>query len=400
MALLVAGGLVAGILRGPWTRLGRPGSAATLPDASASELVFGMSAPFSGAAKEQGRAMRAGIEIAFAAANDAGGVNGRKLRLTALDDGYEPARTLSAMTDLVVNRKVFGIVGNFGTPTAAVSLPYALEQKILFFGPLSGAPLLRKSPPDRYVFNYRPSYAEETSAAVRYLVDVRRVPLSQIAVFHQDDDFGRAGLAGVEDQLRKLGQDPARMVRTTYARNSADVSGAVARIQQERSGLRAVVMIATSQAAIQLIQQLKDLGPGLVFTNVSAVDANALAEGLITAGEGYTGDVVVTQIVPLPTSKATVALEFQAALERYKVGEKPGFIAFEGFIVGKLLVEGLRRAKELNTESIVTALETIRDLDLGIGTPISFGPEDHQGSHKIWGTLLQPDGAFRSMKLE
>ncbi|HYQ81302.1 MAG TPA: ABC transporter substrate-binding protein [Anaeromyxobacteraceae bacterium] len=388
-----------------------PPLATTLPAAAPSsgpvagvsdtEVVFGMSSPFSGAIKELGRGMRTGLEVAFAVANESGGVHGRKLRLLALDDGYEPERTKQVMQELLDQRKVFAIVGNVGSPTAAVTIPMVTAKKVVLFGALSGAPLLRKSPPDRYVFNYRPSYAEETAAAVRYLVDVRRVDPRQIGVFYQDDAFGEAGLAGVEEQLRRYRRNPADLVKATYHRNSADVSEAIARFKKEQGKVKAVAMVATYQAAIQFVQQAKDRGLGLVFTNVSAVDANELADALTGAGPGYTSDVVVTQIVPLPTSKATAALRYQAALEKHAIGEKPGFLTFEGYIVGNILIEALRRAgRELDTERLVAAFEDIRGLDLGIGTPITFGPKEHQGSHKVWGTQLQPDGTWKAIDLE
>ena len=112
-------------------------------------------------------------------ANANGGVHGRQLRLIAADDGYEPARTAETMKQLYEKDQVFGVVGNVGTPTAVVALPYALERKMLFFGAFTGAGLLRSDPPDRYVFNYRASYAEETDAVVHYLVKVRRLKPSR-----------------------------------------------------------------------------------------------------------------------------------------------------------------------------------------------------------------------------
>ena len=126
------------------------------------EIRFGIAAPFSGASRELGRQMKLGIDTAFNRANEAGGVNGRALRLIAADDGYEPARTLDAMKTLYEKDNVFGYIGNVGTPTAAVAIPYALEHRALFFGAFTGSGLLRNDPPDRYVFNYRASYAEET----------------------------------------------------------------------------------------------------------------------------------------------------------------------------------------------------------------------------------------------
>jgi branched-chain amino acid transport system substrate-binding protein len=376
----------------------RPGTVNGVTDA---EVVLGMSGPFSGAARETGRAMRVGVETALALANEGGGVNGRRVRLVALDDGYDPTRTPRVIQELLDDRKVFAIVGSSGTATSAAALPLVMEHKALFVGALTGAPFLRKRPPERLVFNYRPSYAEETGAAVKYLVEVRRIPPQQIALFYQDDAFGSAGLAGVEQEIQRHRYSTAQMVRMTYKRNSADVKEALAVFGKERARIRAVVMVATYQAAIQFIQQVRDLGASPVFTNVSSVNSNALAEGLLSEGARYASDVVVTQTVPLPTAKATAAMEYQAALSRYFVGEKPDFVSFEGFILGRLLVEGIRRAgRDLSTEALVTALESIRDLDMGIGSTISLASTDHQGSHKVWGTLLQPDGSFKSIRLE
>ena len=99
---------------------------------------------------------------------------------------------------------MFGIVGNVGTPTAVVALPYAMERRMLFYGAFTGAGLLRSDPPDRYVFNYRASYAEETDAVVRYLVKMRRLKPEQIAVFAQQDSYGDSGFTGVTKAIRSL----------------------------------------------------------------------------------------------------------------------------------------------------------------------------------------------------
>jgi ABC-type branched-subunit amino acid transport system substrate-binding protein len=133
---------------------------------SDSEIRFGISAPFSGPAKDLGHQMRVGIETAFRIANETGGINGRTLRLVTADDGYEPSRTGETMKQLYDQEQVFGFIGNVGTPTAAVAAPFALERGALFYGAFTGANVLRNEPPDRYVFNYRASYAEETDAVV------------------------------------------------------------------------------------------------------------------------------------------------------------------------------------------------------------------------------------------
>ena len=123
----------------------------------AAEIVLGMSAVFSGSAEDLGKNMERGILAGLERANRAGGVNGRKLRLITLDDGYEPARTGPNMRQLIEKDNVLALIGNVGTPTAIVAIPFANEQKTLLFAAFSGAPVLRNDPPDRYVINFRAS---------------------------------------------------------------------------------------------------------------------------------------------------------------------------------------------------------------------------------------------------
>jgi branched-chain amino acid transport system substrate-binding protein len=372
-----------------------------VPGVTDTEITFGISAPFSGPAKELGRGMKSGIDIAFAAVNEAGGVNGRKLKLVALDDGYEPERTKAAMKELAEARKVFGFVGNVGTPTAEVAVPYALEKKMLFFGPFTGAGLLRHEPPDRYVFNYRASYAEETAAIVKYLVSVRRIPIDEIAVFAQQDGYGDAGFNGVARMLRKYNRDPQKALRVGYQRNTSDVNQAVEQILGQRKRIKAVVMVATYKAAARFIEKVKAERPDMIFSNVSFVGSQALADELMSMGPKVADGVIVTQVVPLPQSKSTAVLRYQELLPRYSLGEKPDFVSLEGYLAANLLIEGLRKAgRDVTTETLVDALESLRGVDLGVGAAMNFGMSEHQASHKVWGTQLDATGVFRNIDLE
>ena len=365
------------------------------------DVTLGMAAPFSGPAKELGRGMKTGIDLAFAAQNEAGGVNGRKLHLVALDDGYEPDRTVPVMKELYEGRKVFAFLGNVGTPTAQVSVPYALEKKALFFGPFTGAGLLRRDPPDRYVFNYRASYAEETAASMKYLVDVKRIPPEQIAVFAQQDGYGDAGFNGVAKMLRKYGRDPDKALRVGYKRNTSDVQEAVDGILQSRQKIRAVIMVPTYKAAAKFIDKVKAERPDMLFMSVSFVGSQALADELLSYGAKVAEGVMVTQVVPLPTSKSTAVLKYQSLLPRYSVGEKPDFVSLEGYLAAQLFIEGLKKAgREFTTETLIDALEQLKGVDLGIGAPMSFAMSEHQASHKVWGTILDASGQFQSLDLE
>jgi branched-chain amino acid transport system substrate-binding protein len=366
------------------------------------EIRFGMSAPFSGSAKELGRQMRLGVESAFNVINDAGGVHGRQLKLVAVDDGYEPTRTAETMKQLYEKDQVFGIIGNVGTPTAAIALPFALKQRMMFFGAFTGANLLRRDPPDRYVFNFRASYAEETDAVVRYLVNVRRLRPEQIVVFAQQDAFGDAGFDGVAKAVRtlRLGRD-SEVLRLNYKRNTIDVDEAVAQLRKLRTPPRAVVMVATYRAAAKFIEKTRDINPPLIYTNVSFVGSTALAEELMLLGPKYANGVIVTQVVPAVDSYSNVVLEYKTALSNYFPGEAPDYVSLEGYITANVMIEGLKRTGPmLDTERLVEGLESLRDLDLGLGTLLNFGRTEHQSIHKVWGTQLDAQGRFQPIELQ
>jgi ABC-type branched-subunit amino acid transport system substrate-binding protein len=365
-------------------------------------ILFGMVGPLSGPAKELGRQMRTGIEVAFNGANEAGGVGGRKLKLLALDDGYEPGRTLPAMKELVEKHHVLGFIGNVGTPTAAVAVPYALEQKLLFFGAFTGAPLLRNDPPDRYVFNYRASYAEETAATVKYLVELRRVKPEQIAVFAQKDSYGDAGFEGVARTLRQSYQrETAKVLRVGYERNTADVMPAVEEVLSQRPAVKAVIMVATYRAAAKFIEKLREKGGDQIVTNVSFVGSTALADELVQLGPKFASGVVVTQVVPPPEAAATAVMRYRELLAKSALGEKPDFVSLEGYVAGSILAEGVRRAgKDATTEQIIDSLEKLKDLDLGFGVTFTFGLSQHQASHKVWGTVLDEKGKYLPLELD
>jgi ABC-type branched-subunit amino acid transport system substrate-binding protein len=364
------------------------------------EILLGMVASFTGSNKERGRSMKAGWDAALAAANEAGGIHGRRLRLVSADDGYDPARTGPAMKQMVEGDKVFAVVGNVGTATAKVSVPYCAEQKVVFFGALSGADLLRKSPPDRYVFNYRASLGEEGAAAVRWLVDVKRIPADKIAVLVQKDDFGESGWRGAVRQLESAGVAPSAVLRLEYARNTADVRDALETLHAKSASVQAVVLVATYKPAATFIRKAKDAGQNLTFVTVSA-DSNGLAQELVESGARYTEKVVVTQVVPVPTSRASGVMRYRQALGKHAPGEPHGSTTLEAWIGAQLFLEGLRRAgAELDTERLVAALEGIDGFDLGSGGALSFSAKSHQASKKVWGWSLQPDGSFLQIDLE
>ncbi len=379
-------------------------TSATSPVAGsvAGEIRLGACLPLTGLIRDNGHSQQVGMEAAVQEANASGGVNGKMLRLLTVDDGYDPERTVKATQGLIDNDRVFAFVGSLGTATNVAALPIALNRHMLFFAPVSGSNALRHEPPDRYVFNYRPSYAEETYAAVRYLLKVQHLKPEQIAVFAQQDGFGDAGFLGVVKAVRALnGGGDERVLRVGYARNTIAVEEAVAQLQRSRPPKKAVVMVAVTRPAARFIEKTRDLFPDLIYTNASPVFASNFRDELMLLGGKYANGVIVTNIVPNAGGYSTIALQFKSALAKYAGSEPANDISFEGYISMKIFIEALRRAgPQADTEKVIETLEGMHGFDLGLGTPINFNKSDHQAIHKVWGLQLTADGTYEPIELD
>jgi ABC-type branched-subunit amino acid transport system substrate-binding protein len=282
---------------------------------------------------------------------------------------------------------------------------------MLFFGAFTGAGLLRSDPPDRYVFNYRASYAEETAAVVNYLVKVKRLSPEQIAVFAQQDAYGDAGFGGVEKAIRSLrGGSDAPILRLGYQRNTVDVDDAVAQLnqvqqqalqQKTRLPIKAVIMVPTYRAAAKFIEKTRDLYPDIIYTSVSFVGSTALANELMLLGKKYAAGVIVTQVVPALEGHSSLVLDYKSALAKYFPGEAPDYVSLEGYVDATVLIAALKQnGAQLDTEKLVASFENLRDLDIGLGAPVSFSRSEHQGVHKVWGTQLDADGRYQPIDLQ
>jgi ABC-type branched-subunit amino acid transport system substrate-binding protein len=281
--------------------------------------------------------------------------------------------------------------------------------------------VLRQDPPDRYVFNYRASYREETAKSVKYLLEIQKLAPEQIVVFAQEDSYGDAGFEGVTKALRANGHGNVTPLRVGYKRNTADVDAAIEAIatyhdRTEPAGpdkakspllrvhpVKAVVMVATYRAAAKFIQKMRGVRRlrNTLFFNVSFVGSEVLAEELEGVSPEYCQNVFVTQVVPPFDSGATGVRRFREQLAQYQPQAQPGFVSLEGFIVGTTFVEALQRVgRDLTTEKLVDALERVEGLDLGFGTKLSFSPSEHQGSHKVWGTRLDEACHYQAFELE
>jgi branched-chain amino acid transport system substrate-binding protein len=353
------------------------------------EILLGMSSVLTGVSADLGKDMQRGILAGLERANRNGGVNGRKLRLIALDDGYEPARTAPNMRQLIERDHVLAIIGNVGTPTAIVAVPLANEQRTLLFAPFAGGPILRNDPPDRYVINFRAGYAEETVAMIDALVDIAGLKPEEIAFFTQKDN---SGFAMAMTALQRHGlKDPKTILHVIYERNSLAVEGAVADLLTAEKPPRAVMVFGAYAPCAKFIRLCRDSALNPLFLNVSFVGSSSLAEAL---GE-TDAHVIVTQIVPYPFDDSLpIVHEYRADLRALNPSASPGFGDLEGYIAARILTLALERIQGSPTrEAVADGLEGLGEFDLGLGEPLHLSRTEHQASHRVWPTLLK-EGRF------
>jgi ABC-type branched-subunit amino acid transport system substrate-binding protein len=358
------------------------GAQSAAPGVTPTSIVLGQSAAFSGPAAQLGIQMNAGLKVYFDHVNAQGGIHGRRIDLKTLDDKYEAKLAAENTRKLIEEDKVFALIGYVGTPTSSAALPIFTEAKVPFFGPFTGAQLLHE-PVNRYIFNVRASYFDETEKIVEQLVSTG---IRNIAVFYQNDNYGMAGLTGTERAMTR--RNMKITVTATVERNTVDVADAVKKVGAAKPD--AVVMISAYTSIAAFVREMKKTGYGGQFHNVSFVGSKALADALGDDGHG----VAISQVVPFPWSPTTrVVKEYQALMRNAGVKEY-NFSSLEGFIVAKAFAEGLRRAgRDITRERLIGALEGMSAVDLG-DFVIGFGPADRAGSQFVDLTIIGRGGKF------
>ena len=353
---------------------------------TADTVMFGQAAVLEGPASALGLGMQKGLNAAFDEINAKGGVHGRKIKLTSVNDGYEPDRSIAATRKLIEEDKVFALIGPVGTPTSAAAQPIATAAKVPFIGPFTGAMFLRNTKLEN-VINVRASYDAETEAWVKHLTEDLKI--SKIAIFYQDDAFGRAGLSGFKKAMDKRKMEIA--AEATYERNTVAVKSGL--LTLKRAEPEAVVIVGAYKPVAEFIKLSKKTGFNPVFVNISFVGANALAHELGPDGKG----VIVSQVVPFPgDASLPVVADYHAAIK--KAGGEPEFVSLEGYLVGRLAIAALEKAgKDVTRASFVKVIKDTGKFDIG-GLIMTYGPDDNEGLDKVFMTIIEGDGKFKPIE--
>lgn len=287
-----------------------------------SEIQLGMSADFTASARALGIELYRGAMACLLPVNAAGGVNGRRIVIKTYDDQYDPDRAIRNTLKLMDQDNVFALFGYVGTPTMNRTLPLLRmhqDKDFLLFFPFTGANTNRLPPYDQLSFNLRASYDQEARGLVDHFISIHR---TRIAIFYQNDAYGRAGWAGVRSALAKHGLEIAG--EATYRRGSPfDQSYDRQVAIMQRLGPDAVICVGTYPAAAGFVRDMRTRGVDCPIATISFVGSEAMLKLLSaatrTSNKDYTSRLVSSQVVPsYYDDSIAVGREYRQAMDRYR----------------------------------------------------------------------------------
>jgi ABC-type branched-subunit amino acid transport system substrate-binding protein len=366
------------------------------PGVTDTQIFIGTSCALGGYASFLGTQYSHGAEAFINDLNDKGGIHGRKIKLIVYDDQYDPAKCVANTQKLIGEDRVFMLFNYVGTPTSVKIIDIVNRAEVPTFGFFSGAEALR-TPFRPYMFHVRDSYYGEAEGAISYFVD--RLGLKNIAVMYQEDAFGQAVLEGVQYALKR--RNMGTVATATFPRGTTNVENSLKVIKG--SGADAVVIVGTYTPLAKFVSLSHKAGFTPYFHTVSFVGSEAYGKELVEVykvAPAQYDKIIVTQVVPSPFDDSFPTVRhYRELIAKHFSPDQPNYVALEGFVNALVLSRVLEACgRELTREEFITALESIHNMDIGIGMPVTYGPLDHRGLEGTYYSKLTKDGTFRIFK--
>src|SRR6266511_324390 len=354
------------------------------PGVTDTEVVVGLTTPLSGPAAAWGNTAVA-MEAWARSVNEQGGIHGRKIKVELKDDGYNPGRAVANLNEM--QDKVFMNVGLLGSAVLQASKDKIAEFKIPTINPYGNPAIWAKQPREklRYVFVNYTDYVDEGDFLVSFAVN--KLGAKKVAVFYQNDEYGKGGLEGVNRGLKGLGTKATLAATVSYELSDREMGTHALKLKD--SGADAVVLYPTITHGANIVKEMAKVGyrPKLVASFplgdylIMYKLLGELWEGAHFAGLQATADE--------PAGKKI--LEIVTKYEPKLIGKEN--TALTGSAAMMLALEGIRRAgRNLNRESFVEGMEGLKNFDsMGVTAPITFGPNQHHGLNAV--RLMRADKA-------
>lgn len=368
------------------------------PGASATEIKLGQTMPYSGPASAYGTIGKL-HQAYFKMINEQGGVNGRKINLISLDDGYSPPKAVEQVRRLVEQDEVLALFQTLGTPSNSAIHKYVNTKKVPHLLLATGATKWGDPKNFPWTMGFNPSYAAEGAIYARYLLKTK--PNAKIAILYQNDDFGKDVLKGLEDTL--TGPNAKMIVaKASYEVTDPTVDSQILSLQG--SGADTFINITTPKFAAQAIRKAFDSGwkPLHIVNNVGA----SVGSVLVPAGLEKAVGLLTMQYYKDPNDPQwkddPSMLDWRGFMGRYyREGDPKDASNLYGYITAQLMVQILKQCgNDLTRENVMKQAANLKSIKLPLllpGMSVDTSPNDYfpiqQGQlAKFTGTLWQGFG--------
>ena len=343
------------------------------PGVTDTEIKIGQWGPQTGPAALWGAVAR-GTDCYFKMINEDGGINGRKIKYFLRDDGYQPARTKAEVKKLVEGEGIFAFVGGVGTATGMAVIDYLEDNRIPWVSPSTGSTHWTH-PPRKYVFGTYPLYCHEAAVLVDYAVNTLKK--KKIAIFYQNDDYGKLGVAGAQIALKKHGLELVEKVSAEM--NDTDLSSQALKLKS--SGADAVLMWIMPKHGAIMLGTCAKIGFKPQFMTSSTLSDNPM---MLKITKGLWKDMIIVRFYVNPFEDHPLNNKYREAWKKYAPNERWGTFFSAGFLFAQPLVEALKKCgRDVTPENFVKAMEELNGFQ-GTGAPLTFTPEKRQGSNAVY----------------
>ena len=347
-----------------------------VPGVTDAEVVIGVTTPLSGPAAAWGNTA-VGMEAWAKHVNEQGGIHGRRIKVVLKDDGYQPGRAVANLKEM--KDSVFAVVGLLGSAVLNAAKEDIAEYRIPVINPYGNPWIWARQPREkiRYVFVNYPDYVDEGDFLVTHAVE--KLGAKKIAVFYQNDEYGKGGLEGVRKGLKGLGGRAAIGAEVSYEVSDREMGTHALKLKD--SGADTVIFYCTVTHGVNVIKEMAKVGyrPRLV-SSFPLQDHIKMFRLLGELWEGaYYNATQAGRGAPAADRVVDILLKYEPKLVDSET------FGLAGAVPMMLTVEGLKRAgRNLTRESFVEAMETIKDFSPEkLTAPITFGPNRHHGLNAV-----------------
>lgn len=370
--------------------------AVKVPGVTDKEIVIGNINPLSGGPASSGIAQMNGLQLAAEEINAAGGIHGRKIKVVALDSECNPTKGVAAVRKLI-SEDVFAATGEYCSGVAIAINPIFEEEKVPMI--YSGCVTSRIAyPVKKWIFHGQGSGNQFDAAWGKPKFFRERLGAKKIAFAYQANELGENDLENTKEALKKYNMSID--VALPYNMGDTDFTAQITKAKDVGADL--IHVSGTVREGLLIVRQARELGYKGKITGAAGLSTGGFFEAIGDFGIGMVVESSAPRYEIFDVENPIVKYIREQCIKRYGAGPgRPNNKNLTGYYSMKVVGEGLRRAgKDLTRDKFREALETMYNVDIGIGDPVTFSPWDHQAVHSMSLYVIATGGVPLKLDLE